>query len=127
MTVVRFLQYTSIATITLASTLALPPGLRLHALERVRVRVPEEDGRPPGLALRVRDAVLVQGLLERWNVFDALDFGEKGSRKTGDVSAGPSSSTKGAKASIEKAGGKVVAASTNNDKPKTQSKKEDSE
>ena len=35
--------------------------------------------------------------------------------------------TKGAKASIEKAGGKIVAASTNNDKPKTQSKKEDSE
>ena len=35
--------------------------------------------------------------------------------------------TKGAKASIEKAGGKIVAASTKNDKPKTQSKKEDSE
>ena len=35
--------------------------------------------------------------------------------------------TKGAKASIEKAGGKIVAASTRNDKPKTQSKKEDSE
>ena len=35
--------------------------------------------------------------------------------------------TKGAKASIEKAGGKIVATSTKNDKPKTQSKKEDSE
>ena len=35
--------------------------------------------------------------------------------------------TKGAKASIEKAGGKIVAASTKNDKAKTQSKKEDSE
>ncbi len=35
--------------------------------------------------------------------------------------------TKGAKASIEKAGGKIVAASTKNDKTKTQSKKEDSE
>ena len=35
--------------------------------------------------------------------------------------------TKGAKASIEKAGGKIVSASTKNDKPKTQSKKEDSE
>ena len=117
MTVVRFLQYTSIATITLASTLALPPGLRLHALERVRVRVPEEDGRPPGLALRVRDAVLVQGLLERWNVFDALGFGEMGSRKTGDGSAGPSSSTKGAKASrerereIERGGGRCASPS----------------
>ncbi len=35
--------------------------------------------------------------------------------------------TKGALESIEKAGGKIVAASTKNDKPKTQSKKEDSE